>query len=185
MTLHNHKKIDGFDYEVSEYGEVRSLPRTIIRSNGRPQAVAAKVLKPRWNGGHWQVVLYRDKNRCVRFVHHLVLEAFVGPRPDGMMGLHLDDDPNNNDHLNLYWGTMQDNALDRVRNGKDHNANKTHCRRGHLLSGDNLAPWCKNPNHRHCLSCNRANTLSSYYEGDENHRQQLSDWYFQNIMQGV
>lgn len=60
VTLH---KIDGFDYEVSEYGEVRSLSRIVVRANGRTHTVAGKVLKPRWNGGHWQVVLYQLSDR--------------------------------------------------------------------------------------------------------------------------
>lgn len=180
MTLH---KIDGFDYEVSEYGEVRSLTRMIVRTNGRPHTVAAKVLKPRWNGGHWQVVLYRDKRRHTRFVHDLVLEAFVGSRPNGMKALHRDDDPHNNHVGNLYWGTMQDNALDRVRNGRDHNANKTHCKRGHPLEEPNLSPWV-DERHRQCLACNRANSYANYRgESDPDYRQQLSDHYFRQILQ--
>jgi hypothetical protein len=51
-----------------------------------------------------------------RLVHHLVLEAFVGPRPDGQVGCHFDDDPRNNRVENLRWDTSSANALDRVRN---------------------------------------------------------------------
>lgn len=50
-------------------------------------------------------------------VAHLVLEAFVGPRPDGYYGLHKDDKPFNNKEGNLYWGTQADNDSDRIRNG--------------------------------------------------------------------
>jgi hypothetical protein len=47
----------------------------------------------------------------------LVLEAFAGPRPDGMDALHRDDNPTNNRFDNLRWGTRSDNLFDAVRNG--------------------------------------------------------------------
>jgi hypothetical protein len=43
-------------------------------------------------------------------VAHLVLEHFVGPRPDGMVVLHADNDSANNALPNLSWGTPQNNA---------------------------------------------------------------------------
>lgn len=49
-----------------------------------------------------------------RLVHQLVLEAFVGPRPPGLVTCH-DPDPNksNNNLSNLRWGTHLDNTNDR------------------------------------------------------------------------
>ena len=57
------------------------------------------------------------KRCCI--LHNLVLEAFVGPRPEGMLGLHRDDDRDNNSLKNLYWGSPKDNAADRRRNGRE------------------------------------------------------------------
>ena len=51
------------------------------------------------------------------FVHHLVALAFIGPKPEGCMVLHRDDDRSNNSADNLYYGTAADNASDRVTNG--------------------------------------------------------------------
>ena len=51
------------------------------------------------------------------FVHHLVALAFIGPKPEGCMVLHRDDDRTNNCIDNLYYGTASDNAVDRVTNG--------------------------------------------------------------------
>ena len=62
----------------------------------------------------------------------LVLEAFVGPCPNGMECCHYDDNPFNNHITNLRWGTDKDNALDKVRNG-----------RGFL--GDHHKPGDENP----------------------------------------
>jgi hypothetical protein len=42
-------------------------------------------------------------------VHTLVLEAFVGPRAEGMLCNHLDADPTNNHVSNLEWTTQQGN----------------------------------------------------------------------------
>ena len=56
---------------------------------------------------------------CGRFrrIAHLVLEAFVGPRPKGMFCCHRDDNPRNNVLSNLRWGTPSDNTQDAIRNG--------------------------------------------------------------------
>lgn len=165
MSQVNLRQIEGFSYEVSDHGVVHSLPRTIIRSNGRPQTIARREIKPQWNGGHFQVRLYRGDGTpgVLYYVHHLVLEAFVEPRPSlAHKGLHWDDNPHNNHVDNLYWGTMQDNAFDRVRNGNDPNARKTYCDREHLLEGPNIAPWSP-ARTRVCLACNRALGVARYY----------------------
>jgi len=51
-----------------------------------------------------------------RYVHHLVGEAWYGPRPDGCLALHGDDNPDNPSADNLSWGTPKQNAADRLRN---------------------------------------------------------------------
>ena len=48
----------------------------------------------------------------------LILEAFVGPKPNGMECCHFDDDRTNNKLSNLRWGTPKSNSEDRVRNGR-------------------------------------------------------------------
>lgn len=51
------------------------------------------------------------------YVHHAVLETFVGPRPSpDHHGLHADDNPLNNRLSNLRWGTCAENMEDRRRN---------------------------------------------------------------------
>lgn len=65
------------------------------------------------------VALYRGgrEKPSVRPVHRLVLEAFVGPCPKGMLCRHGDDNPLNNNVSNLSWGTPKENQRDRRRNG--------------------------------------------------------------------
>lgn len=47
-----------------------------------------------------------------RPVHQLVLEAFEGPRPDGMVCRHLNGDKADNRSANLAYGTQADNLRD-------------------------------------------------------------------------
>ncbi len=63
--------------------------------------------------GHQLVVL--GKGKC-KFVHDLVLRAFVGPPPAGNECLHWDDSPANNHLENLRWGTRAENLADFHRN---------------------------------------------------------------------
>jgi hypothetical protein len=58
------------------------------------------------------------RNRRLFRVHVLVLEAFVGPRPPGMVCCHGDGDPTNNALSNLRWDTPQANHADRVKHGR-------------------------------------------------------------------
>jgi hypothetical protein len=139
-------------YEISDQGRVRRLshevPVTSRNGNIFMRRLRPKLLSPqRYESGHLYVVLGQEHIR----IHHLMLEAFVGPRPDGMNGLHRDDDPDNNTIPNLYWGTYSDNQHDKVANGNHHNANKTECPRGHQYSPANTR--VDNQGRRHCKTC--------------------------------
>lgn len=50
-------------------------------------------------------------------VHILVARAFIGPRPQGLLVCHRDDDPANNTLGNLRYATRVDNAADSKVNG--------------------------------------------------------------------
>lgn len=152
------KPIVGFEgeYEVSNLGRVRTVEHVVVRRNGIPQSIPARIRKTYAHPktGHLAVRL-RSRDRVFRSgVHQLVLEAFVGPRPEGHEGCHHDGDPTNNRLDNLHWGTKSENNLDRVRHGTHHNANKTECPRGHRLTHPNLIT-SKLPK-RECLACSKA-----------------------------
>lgn len=71
-------------------------------------------------GSRYVVVCLRPetngKVRCF-YVHRLVLEAFCGPCPDGMVACHYDGDTSNNHVDNLRWDTPTENANDTDRHG--------------------------------------------------------------------
>lgn len=110
------------DYEVSDHGRIRSLTRekTYARRDqysGRDLRIVRKhrgcILRPaRMACGHLSVVLGRGRGSVL--VHRIVLEAFVGPCPDGMEALHRDGVPNNNRLTNLRWGTRSENISDAI-----------------------------------------------------------------------
>lgn len=129
------RDIDGVPhYQVSNFGRVKSLERISHRYNPRwgcasPLPVKAKILnqnplKYRYKGGDkirddrptaMMVGFIVDGKHTVRYVHHLVLEAFVGPRPPGMEACHFDGNAQNNRLENLRWGTSAENKADAIR----------------------------------------------------------------------
>lgn len=77
-----------------------------------------KTLKQRTRANRRKsVTLSRNKKSFTRFVHRLVLEAFIGPCPEGMQCCHFDGDPQNNNLDNLRWDTPEGNAADSIRHG--------------------------------------------------------------------
>lgn len=68
-------------------------------------------------------------------VHHLVLKAFVGPKPEGMECRHLDGNPANNRLSNLCWGTPRENQADKARHGTMLTGTRAH---GARLSEDDV-----------------------------------------------
>lgn len=100
-------------YRVSDTGIVESQ-----LTFGRGMSGIWIPLKPLINrrGSHcrYQVVLYIDGEGCRRYVHHLVLEAFVGPCPDGMEACHNNGNGLDNRLENLRWDTHDNNMYDSI-----------------------------------------------------------------------
>lgn len=89
---------------------------------GRPAqgAFTARAAEPRYLSGYPQryghvlVTLRTPEGKQVqRHIHTLVLEAFVGPCPEGLECRHLDGDAGNNRLTNLRWGSRMENQKDR------------------------------------------------------------------------
>jgi NADH:ubiquinone oxidoreductase subunit C len=66
--------------------------------------------RPSSAGGTYLAVdLWKYGDRYHKKIHLLVLEAFVGPRPEGYEAAHLDDNSRNNHVSNLAWVTRSEN----------------------------------------------------------------------------
>lgn len=107
-------------YQVSDQGRVRSFDRVVrLRHAGGTKRIKGKILKPGLDRKLWypRVYLYRDDIVTQKYVHGLVLEAFVGPRPDGYSCNHKDGNKANNALINLEWITFQENTQHAIQTG--------------------------------------------------------------------
>lgn len=146
-------------YMVSDQGRVKALARVLPHAHCSTKTYPERIMKPVKAGkaGHLTVGLAIGGRSRRRYVHRLVLEAFIGPPLDGKPhGLHRDDDNTNNRLDNLYWGSPSDNMHDRVRNGRHHQARKTHCDHGHEFTPENTGR--QRVDNRRCLTCHRLYT---------------------------
>lgn len=116
MSLERWKPIPSEPgYEVSDLGRVRSVDRNINTTNGQNRFYRGRLLKPGQTGsGHMTVACGKGNSR---YVHVLILEAFVGPCPAGMESLHANDVAWDNRLDNLRWGTRSENMYEAYRNG--------------------------------------------------------------------
>jgi hypothetical protein len=102
-------------YEVSDFGRVRSFRGRC----GGTMSASPHPMNPRPGSDGRIVVRLRNGPGRQRVVgpHVLVLEAFVGPRPEGMEGCHDDGDARNNRLDNVRWDTRSENIRDMLRHG--------------------------------------------------------------------
>ena len=105
-------------------------------------------------GGYMATTVQDGSGSRRMFVHALVCMAFHGPRPEGCVVRHKNGNQLDNRPENLRWGTKSQNSHDRVLHGRHYNSNKTHCQRGHPLSGDNL--YRRANGSRECRACRKA-----------------------------
>lgn len=133
-------------YEVSSLGRMRKGTRLLSSFIHRDGYVifglATPGLRRRDKGGYKQ-----------KYIHQMVLETFIGPRPKGLIALHWDDNKLNNAVGNLRWGTYSDNQLDAVRNGTHISVTRPHCKFGHLLLDPNLR---RSGTSKQCKACAQA-----------------------------
>ncbi|ORA77171.1 hypothetical protein BST28_18805 [Mycolicibacter kumamotonensis] len=158
-ATHEHEEwrtIPGYEgrYEASSLGRIRS-----IHTKRGPYV---RALRLDTHTGRYRVTLNTDGIEKAERVHHLVAAAFLGPRPDGHCVCHINGDGLDNRPTNLRWGTWSSNAHDTVRHGRNHAANKTHCKNGHEFTPENTKyriPKGKafvNPSpSRVCIACER------------------------------
>lgn len=154
MEMEAWAAVPGYDgiYEVSNQGRVRSLDRVIVTKRGVSRRTPGSEIKPFAGDPYWRVTLSNaPRPPRTAAIHSLVLEAFVGSRPAGLVARHLDDDHDNNRLSNLAYGTQSDNSFDAVRNGVHPYARKTHCPKGHPYEGDNL--YVTANGNRKCRAC--------------------------------
>jgi hypothetical protein len=137
-------------YEVSDQGHVARLGRVVNGPHGSTIRLPRKALKPRPTGnGHLTVILTGEGGeRKAKSVHLLVLEAHVGPRPEGMVACHGPGGKHDNHVHNLRWDTQSSNIRDTLADGTHPSgAGPDHCSQGHEFTPENTY-W-----RRGCRTC--------------------------------
>lgn len=72
------------------------------------------------------------------YAHRVAHELINGPIPDWMHVCHRCDNPKCVNPTHLFLGTRSDNMQDCLKKGRmTNNKPKTHCKRGHVLAGEN------------------------------------------------
>jgi hypothetical protein len=100
---------------MSRTKPIAAHPGYSISDTGVLKNPRGKPIKGSKHEGYLRAEFRINGKRERVFIHRLVLEAFVGPCPEGMECRHLDGDPTNNRLENLIWGTPRQNGFDRVR----------------------------------------------------------------------
>lgn len=107
------KPISGYEglYEVSNYGQVRSLDRTEKSKNGSYRFRKGCIMKLTVSVGGYLRVSLRNRAKPIKYlVHRLVAQAFI-PNPDNFPQVnHKDENPANNCAGNLEWVTPKENS---------------------------------------------------------------------------
>ena len=114
------KDINGYEglYQISNYGNVRSLDRYVNGNNGSKALKKGIVLKKQiTNKGYYDVGLYKNGKAKYLLVHRLVAEHFI-PNPENKRTVnHKDGNKLNNHVSNLEWVTHSENQIHAFNNG--------------------------------------------------------------------
>ena len=117
------RPVPGYEgyYEVSNFGNVKSLEREYLINGKYTSTVKERIRKVTLNNrGYLQLILSKDgKCRCIR-IHTIVAMAFLGHKPDGTHKIvvdHIDNNPLNNHVSNLQLISSRENLSKDKKNG--------------------------------------------------------------------
>lgn len=111
------KSVVGWEktYEVSSFGRVKSFDRLVPAGWGSNRRATGRILTNTFSLGYCYVFLSDANNRKRCRVHKLVLEAFVGPRPEKYVANHINGNKKDNRIENLEWVTSSENEYHSYR----------------------------------------------------------------------
>jgi len=125
-TTEAWKPVVGFEgiYDVSDLGNVYSR-------------LTGVNLCPGTRGKYLGFSLRRDGRSHSRYIHHLVAEAFIGPRPTNLDTCHENGIRTDNRAMNLRYGTRHSNMRDSLTHGTHQSLGRVTCTKGHAMTPEN------------------------------------------------
>jgi hypothetical protein len=122
------KDVVGYEglYQVSNFGNVKSLDREVAPNNRVPYWRKGKICKQsKSNLGYMTVGFTVNGIKVNKYIHRLVAEAFITNMNNYPQVNHIDCDKTNNRMYNLEWCTNSQNHIHASKNG----LNKLHLHR--------------------------------------------------------
>ena len=113
------KDIKGYEnlYQVSNYGNVKSLDRYIKNKNGKMQFYNEKILRPNDSKGYLKVTLSKNNRQRTFRIHVLVAKTFISNPENKPEVNHKDGNKHNNHIDNLEWNTRRENEIHAYQKG--------------------------------------------------------------------
>ena len=104
------KDVVGYEglYQVSDLGQVKSLRRDIMRTNGKTKPINERIMKPSKRAGYYLVVLSKFGQHSF-YVHRLVSIMFIENRYNKPFVNHKNGVKTDNNVSNLEWVTPAEN----------------------------------------------------------------------------
>jgi hypothetical protein len=115
MNKEIYKDISNYEgmYQISNYGNVKSLSRSYFKNGKYPAISKEKILKyGKDKDGYFQIILCKNGKTKAFKNHVLVAMAFKGHKPDGSTKIvvdHIDNDKSNNCEWNLQLISSREN----------------------------------------------------------------------------
>lgn len=107
-TIEKWIDIVGFEglYQISNYGTIRSYPKTIVRKNGVCAYIHERIIKPTYINSGYQIINVHKNGKLHHFlIHRFVAQHFI-PNPENLPFVnHKDEVKTNNNVENLEWCT--------------------------------------------------------------------------------
>jgi len=107
------KNIKGEEYyQVSNFGNVKSLKRLVNSRHPKGRFLKERILKPvQISSGYFQVGFSKNNSRKLQLVHRLVAAKFIANPENKHCINHKDGNKSNNNLINLEWVTYHENSL--------------------------------------------------------------------------